>query len=50
LGVIAYELIELKRPFETEKKIKSEEPAPMTTSVTQEFLNLMMLLLQKDPA
>ena len=57
LGIIGYELLELTRPFIAENRlpsrlrelIKFHEPSPVKTYVTQEFLNFIMLLLQKDP-
>ena len=60
LGIIGYELLELVRPFQPfdregdlarqlRHNIVKVEPRLVNTCVSQQFVNLIMLLLQKAP-
>ena len=56
LGIILYELCTLKHPFIADNllglvfKIVQEDPEPIvTTKYSQELIDLIKILLQKDP-
>lgn len=54
LGVILYEMINLRKPFEAKnlpelrKRVVTEEPAPFVVPVSDDLKNLTMMLLRKS--